>query len=85
LKKRSKKLLFSGGFGNEDATSHRTKSFLVLFFKKEPLSSATTLGCWRGAKNHAKRRPVTGLTILSSIAAPKARQFNSTRRKVHFL
>jgi hypothetical protein len=34
LKKRSKKLLLIGGFGAGVATTRRTKSFLVLFSKK---------------------------------------------------
>jgi hypothetical protein len=39
LKKRTKKLLLTGGLGNASARARRTESFLVLFFKKEPLSS----------------------------------------------
>jgi hypothetical protein len=38
LKKRTKKLLLIEGLGNADATSRRTRSFLVVFFKKEPLA-----------------------------------------------
>jgi hypothetical protein len=38
LKKRSKKLFPTVGFGNAGATTRRSKSFLVLFFKKEHLA-----------------------------------------------
>jgi hypothetical protein len=38
LKKRSKKLLITAGFGAVITTIHSKKSFLVLFFKKEPLA-----------------------------------------------
>jgi hypothetical protein len=38
LKKRSKKLLLSAGVGAAVAGARRTESFLVLFFKKEPLA-----------------------------------------------
>jgi hypothetical protein len=38
LKKRSKKLLFTAGCGDSSASRTRSKSFLVLFFKKERLS-----------------------------------------------
>jgi hypothetical protein len=40
LKKRSKKLLLTAGCGAVVAKARRTKSFLVLFFKKELLSSS---------------------------------------------
>jgi hypothetical protein len=38
LKKRSKKLSFTGGFDAGGAYARRSKSFLLLFFKKEALS-----------------------------------------------
>jgi hypothetical protein len=38
LKKRTKKLLFTVGCGIGIATSRRTKSFLLLFFKKAVLA-----------------------------------------------
>jgi hypothetical protein len=41
LKKRSKKLLFTAGFGSSGAKAGRSGSFLLLFFKKEALSHVT--------------------------------------------
>jgi hypothetical protein len=38
LKKRSKKLLVTAGFDSGVAKARRTKSFLLLFFKKEALA-----------------------------------------------
>jgi hypothetical protein len=35
LKKRTKKLLFTAGFGDAVATAHRTKSFFAAFFAKK--------------------------------------------------
>jgi hypothetical protein len=35
LKKRSKKLLFTGGFSPAGATARRTKSFFASFFQKK--------------------------------------------------
>jgi hypothetical protein len=43
-KKEAKKLLFIAGCGDGVATARRIKSFLVLFFKKEPLASLTPAG-----------------------------------------
>jgi hypothetical protein len=40
LKKRSKKLSFTGGLVAGDGKARRTGSFLLLFFKKEALSLA---------------------------------------------
>jgi hypothetical protein len=37
-KKEAKKLLLTAGRGRADANARRTKSFLLLFFKKEALS-----------------------------------------------
>jgi hypothetical protein len=49
LKKRSKKLLFIEGVGADGASARRTKSFLVLFFKKEPLSFCLARKAWMPA------------------------------------
>jgi hypothetical protein len=38
LKKRTKKLLIIAGFGTAVAEAQGTKSFLLLFFKKEALA-----------------------------------------------
>jgi hypothetical protein len=51
LKKRSKKLPFTAGCGSAVAKARRSKSFLLLFFKKEALSFTffeTLLDCFVG-------------------------------------
>jgi hypothetical protein len=45
LKKRSKKLLFTAGSGPAAANARRSKSFLLLFFKKEALSFYASAVC----------------------------------------
>jgi hypothetical protein len=40
LKKKQEKKFAPAGCGNSVATPRRSKSFLVLFFKKEPLPSS---------------------------------------------
>jgi hypothetical protein len=46
-KKKQKKLLFAGGYGTGVATTRRSKSFLLLFFKKEALSLLSKPPCPR--------------------------------------
>jgi hypothetical protein len=48
LKKRSKKLLLTAGLGADIDTTRRSRSFLLLFFKKEALSSFATQGLTGG-------------------------------------